>query len=203
MNLYLTLQIAHSYLYSGNRRKFWKIFSSVLSMATSTLNFPEAIHPLTSGGIMGDGHHGWAAAEIASAARDAFVYERNYSEEVFLLHGIPPEWFDTGKEFIIKGAPLSSGKISINVTSLEEMTNIRIDFHPNKDFTGSKWILNLPFKASEVIEEENKIPFEYAEKNETKLCLQPKSVNLKIYKPKVLSPEAITSPQISVVQGLT
>jgi len=203
MNLYLTLQIAHSYLYSGNRRKFWEILNSVLSMTTSTFNYPEAIHPLTGGGIMGDGHHGWADAEIASAVRDAFVYERNYAEEVFLLHGIPPEWFDEGKQFSIESATLSTGKININVTSIEGMTNIKIDFQPDKDFTGTKWILNLPIKASEIIERENKIPFETSGKNETTIGLQLKSLNLKIYKPKVLSPGAITSFQISVVQGLT
>ena len=38
----------------------------VLDYASPTLNFPEAIHPLTGGGVIGDGHHGWAAAETVS-----------------------------------------------------------------------------------------------------------------------------------------
>ena len=76
MNAYLTLHVAHAYLYSGNREKYWEILVAVISNSTATFTFPEAIHPITGGGVMGDGHHGWAAAEIVLAIRDAFVYER-------------------------------------------------------------------------------------------------------------------------------
>jgi hypothetical protein len=181
MNIYLTLQIAHSFLYSGNRKKFWEIFNSVLSMATSTFNYPEAIHPLTGGGIMGDGHHGWAAAEIASAVRDAFVYEPDLRDgkEVLLFPGIPLEWFEAGKEFSVRSAPISSGKISMQVSSSEEKINIEIEFYPIKETIGTRWKLILPFKVYEILEGENKISFESTGKNETILYLQPKSWSLK------------------------
>ena len=66
-NPYITLQIAHSFLFFGEREKCFNIFSDVMSYASSTNNFPEAIHPLTDGGVMGDGHHGWASAEVLVA----------------------------------------------------------------------------------------------------------------------------------------
>jgi hypothetical protein len=96
-NPYITLQIAHSYLYIGKREMFYKILNDVFEYASPTFNYPEAIHPLTGSGVIGDGHHGWAAAEILSAMRDAFVFEKNYysieSIELILLSGIPKEWF--------------------------------------------------------------------------------------------------------------
>ena len=145
MNPYLTLHVAHSYLFAGNRKKFWEIFSSVLSNAASTLNYPEAIHPFTGGGVMGDGHHGWAAAEILSAIRDAFIFENEDENEAVLLQGIPPEWFEVEKKFSLSDSPLTSGMISIFIESSEDKIIIKIDFKKNHSVdSGWKWKINLP-----------------------------------------------------------
>ena len=40
-----------------------------------TWTWPEAIHPRLDGGCMGDGHHGWAAAELLTFVRDLLVRE--------------------------------------------------------------------------------------------------------------------------------
>jgi hypothetical protein len=117
LNVYLSLQIAHAWLHAGDRRKFWRIMQSVIRRATPTFNYPEAIHPLTGGGVMGDGHHGWAAAELLLAMRDAFVREtwdpRGNAPSLLLLGGIPEEWWYTSKGFTFENAPVPGGKLTI------------------------------------------------------------------------------------------
>jgi hypothetical protein len=154
MNAYLSLHIAHAYLYCGNREKFWEILSSVASHSTGTYTYPEAIHPFTGGGAMGDGHHGWAAAEITLALRDAFIYERfnNSSEfiELVLLAGIPIEWFDQAKPFSIKNAPVPAGRISIIVIPSDLVITIRITFFYADQVNKEKLKLELPVEIEKV-----------------------------------------------------
>jgi hypothetical protein len=149
-NPYITLQIAHSYLYLGKREMFYKILNDVFEYASPTLNYPEAIHPLTGGGVIGDGHHGWAAAEILSAIRDAFVFEKNYysieSIELILLSGIPKEWFLKEKELSIKNAPVLSGIISIVVIYESNQIKVDIKYVSNKIYNNETLKIILPFK---------------------------------------------------------
>ena len=153
MNPYLTLQIAHSYLFAGKPELFWNILNNTISYASSTNNFPEAIHPATNGGAMGDGHHGWASAEIALALHDAFIYELNNANqnELVLLHGIPKEWFLSYSDFYIAKAPVSDGNINLNVTSKEDEFTIEIEFNRTA-LSKRKWKLKLPFDSLKVIE---------------------------------------------------
>jgi hypothetical protein len=74
-NPYLTLQLAHCFLEMGDVSTAWKIAQTIFRQASPTYNFPEAIHPKTGGGTMGDGHHGWAAAEVVLFLRDLLVKE--------------------------------------------------------------------------------------------------------------------------------
>jgi len=160
MNPYLTLHIAHSYLFAGNRKKFWEIFSSVLSKASPTLNYPEAIHPFTGGGVMGDGHHGWVAAEILSAVRDAFIFENVDENEAVLLQGIPAEWFEGSNKFTLSNSPLTSGTISIFIESSEGKIIIKIDFKKNQGIdTDWKWKIKLPVQILEARDGEEIISF--------------------------------------------
>jgi GH15 family glucan-1,4-alpha-glucosidase len=82
-NPYLTLHIAHSYLLLGNTRRAWEIAETVFRRCTPPYSLPEAIHPKTGGGAMGDGHHGWAAAEIILFLLDAFIHENNTGIHLF------------------------------------------------------------------------------------------------------------------------
>jgi hypothetical protein len=182
-NPYLTLQTAHSYLFSGNREKFFEIFSNVISYASPTLNFPEAIHPATGGGVMGDGHHGWAASEILSAVRDAFVFEKNiYSSnnfELVLLSGIPREWFDEGKNIHIKNAPVYGGKISIACSRLFDRLIISIEYKKvAKDF-GKGWRIIIPFNAKAVYSNDSEHKFELLNE-ETVIDVYPHSCEITI-----------------------
>ncbi|MEJ2617093.1 MAG: hypothetical protein P8Z35_19225, partial [Ignavibacteriaceae bacterium] len=159
MNPYLTMQIAHSYLFAGERELFRTILNDVVSYASSTNNFPEAIHPITRGGSMGDGHHGWAAAEIALALHDAFVFEiNNTQKEIVMLQGIPKEWFFNSSGFHIKNAPVSDGTLDIIVKSNNDGNCVRININFNGKLDQErKWRFNLPFEYLEVKEGINSI----------------------------------------------
>ena len=152
MNTYLTIQTAHAFLYCGNRKKFWEILNNVVSFASPTLNYPEAIHPWTGGGVMGDGHHGWTSAEIISAVRDAFIYERFTDSsdfvELVLFAGIPIEWFEGREPFSISNAPVVGGRISISVIPEDCYVKINIDYTNNTNIeTKLKMILPCNYKA--------------------------------------------------------
>src|SRR3546814_8698950 len=74
LGTYLTLQIAFVELLAGDRRALDRL-EWFLSAATPTWTWPEAIHPRVAGGCMGDGHHGWAAAELLSLVRPMLVHQ--------------------------------------------------------------------------------------------------------------------------------
>ena len=61
INAYLTLDIAQTLLRAGDLR-YQELIRNVADLASPTGQWPEAIHPHTKGGCMGDGQHGWAAA---------------------------------------------------------------------------------------------------------------------------------------------
>jgi len=55
--------------------RFHELMTTVADLASPTGQWPEAIHPLTHGGCMGDGQHVWAAAEWLMIVRHCFVRE--------------------------------------------------------------------------------------------------------------------------------
>ncbi len=90
-NIYLSIQMARIFLLLGDPR--WQIiFKAVTDAASPTWTWPEAIHPISRGGCMGDGDHGWAAAEFVSLIRTMFIYEQN--QAIYLGSGLPDEWFN-------------------------------------------------------------------------------------------------------------
>jgi hypothetical protein len=153
-NPYLTLQIAQSWLYAGERKRFWSMVADVLRHASPTLNFPEAIHSLSGGGTMGDGHHGWAAAEVALALRNAFVLEMwNPGAGVprlALLRGIPAEWFLPGMNFAIRRAPVPGGLITIEGSGGKEEISLEIAYEKKSERGATEWTVSIPERASRV-----------------------------------------------------
>ncbi len=182
MNAYLTLQLAHAYLYAGDGKKFFEILSDTLSYLSPTLNFPEAINPLTGGGCMGDGQHGWASAEILLAFNDAFVYEHDNSltgvTDVMLLHGIPKFWFNSGENFYIKNALISGGKLGIAVTFKEEIITVNISCEMIAKKDSFRWYIKLPFAVNIPEEQPNIISSMINDKNEMIIEIKPGSMEL-------------------------
>lgn len=89
VNAYLTLDLAQTLMRAGDNR-FMELIRSVARLASPTGQWPEAIHPRTLGGCMGDGQHGWAAAEWIMMIRNCFVREEG--DELVIGSGILPEW---------------------------------------------------------------------------------------------------------------
>jgi hypothetical protein len=154
MNAYLSLHLAECLLYAGDREGFWRMVSGVLDHASPTWNYPEAIHPLTLGGAMGDGHHGWAAAEIVLALRNAFVYELwNTTDDPYdlvLLGGIPVSWFSKGLDFGIHNAPIPGGTLSITVHFQSRLTDIRLSFKRTSAIQIGRWKVRLPIQVGQI-----------------------------------------------------
>ncbi len=154
LNPYLSLQIAQAFLYAGDAERFWQILRDVSQKATPTLTYPEAIHPFTGGGVMGDGHHAWAAAEVVLAIRNAFVLERwtdvNPHHTVTFLGGIPRSLFDSRKEFGITNAPVPEGSIDLVVSPGTREATITIAFHRRGFVAPGSWYVSLPGDATAV-----------------------------------------------------
>ncbi len=99
INIYLTLAMAQTFLRSRDPR-YRDLITAVADLASPTGQWPEAINPLTRGGCMGDGQHGWAAAEWIMMMRNLFIREEG--DTLILGSGIFPEWLE-------QGVPLSFG----------------------------------------------------------------------------------------------
>lgn len=91
INAYLTLHLAQVRLRAGDIDAAWALMDAVVALASPTGQWPEAIHPNTFGGCMGDGQHIWAAAEWLLLVRNLFVREEG--DGLVIGAGIKPEWW--------------------------------------------------------------------------------------------------------------
>jgi len=110
LGTYLTLQLAFVELETGDRRALDRLFW-MLQAATPTYAWPEAIHPQLGGGCMGDGQHGWAAAEFLSFVRSMLVRETSAGLDLCTL--LPDDW--RGQKLEVHDAPTHFGHISYAV----------------------------------------------------------------------------------------
>jgi len=112
INPYLTLHMAQVFLRADDARH-WPLAESVMDVASPTGQWPEAIHPNTLGGCMGDGQHIWAAAEWIRYLRNLFLREEGKS--LVLGQGLIPAWLESGEELSFGPAPCEFGTIQITV----------------------------------------------------------------------------------------
>ena len=116
LGTYLTLHLAAAELRAGDRRCLDRL-AWLLDAATPTWTWPEAIHPRLEGGCMGDGHHGWAAADLLAFVRDLLVREVGPSTGgdagLALSSLVPDGWYGQGWE--VHDAPTAHGHISYAV----------------------------------------------------------------------------------------
>ncbi|HET9462823.1 MAG TPA: hypothetical protein VFO43_02535, partial [Thiobacillus sp.] len=113
LNAYLTLHVAQVLLRAGDPRHL-ELMDAVAALASPTGQWPEAIHPRTGGGCMGDGHHVWAAAEWLLMIRNCFVREEG--ERLVLCAGIPARWLDQAAPIRFGPAPTAFGAVTISIT---------------------------------------------------------------------------------------
>lgn len=114
INPYLTLQLAQAFLFMGDVERAHSIVKNLSNWAKPLHSFPEAVHPKTGGGCMGDGFHGWAFAEYISYIKNVFLLEME--KEVILGAGVPESWYNK-KSFSIDSLHTQSGIISVHYKS--------------------------------------------------------------------------------------
>ena len=117
INAYLTLHLAQVLLRAGDPR-YLELMEVVAGLASPTGQWPEAIHPRTLGGCMGDGQHSWAAAEWLVMMRNCFVREEGVG--LILGAGVAPQWFAGGEPLVFGPAPTSFGTVSLRLESRDE-----------------------------------------------------------------------------------
>jgi hypothetical protein len=122
INAYLTLHVAQVLLRTGDPRA-QELMRSVADMATSTGQWPEAIHPRTRGGCMGDGQHVWAAAEWVMMMRNCFLREEG--ERLILASGIPHEWLEQTAPLSFGPAPTPWGDVTLTIEPSHQQVGVR------------------------------------------------------------------------------
>jgi hypothetical protein len=112
VNCYLTLHVAQVLLRAGDPR-YLGAMEAVARLASPTGQWPEAVHPRTGGGCMGDGQHTWAASEWLVMVRNCLVREEG--DRLILGSGVPPAWL-AGTESVTFGpAPTAFGPLTLTI----------------------------------------------------------------------------------------
>jgi hypothetical protein len=112
INAYLTLDIAQTLLRAGDGR-CRDLLAVVARLASPTGQWPEAIHPHTHGGCMGDGQHGWAAAEWVMMIRNCFVREE--SDRLIVGSGLLTQWLAVDEELSLGPTPTPWGQVTVTI----------------------------------------------------------------------------------------
>lgn len=113
LNAYLTLHLAQIYLRAGQAERALELARTVAAIASPTGQWPEAIHPRTEGGCMGDGQHVWAAADWILLIRNLFVREE--TEVLVIASGIPSDWLAGGRAVSLGPTPTPWGAVTVRV----------------------------------------------------------------------------------------
>lgn len=114
VNAYLSLHVAQALLRAGDGR-FEPIVRAVADLASPTGQWPEAVHPRTGGGCMGDGQHMWAAAEWILMMKNFFVREEEKDRTLVVGSGIPRAWLDSEAPLSIGPVRTRFGEMSLTV----------------------------------------------------------------------------------------
>lgn len=126
INAYLTLQLAQVLLRAGDARYF-DLMQSVAALASATGQWPEASHPRTRGGCMGDGQHVWAAAEWVLMMRSCFVREQGHN--LILVSGVAQDWLQAGAALSFGPAPTKFGSLQIEVNPQRDQQQLEVRWH--------------------------------------------------------------------------
>jgi hypothetical protein len=130
VNAYLTLDMAQTMLRAGDPR-YRDLVETVAALASPTGQWPEAIHPHTGGGCMGDGQHGWAAAEWVMMIRNLFVREEG--NRLIVGSGLFAEWFDTEDDIYFGPTLTPWGTVTVRIVRPASEPLLSVDAHWHED----------------------------------------------------------------------
>ncbi|HYC69801.1 MAG TPA: hypothetical protein VEB66_01255 [Opitutaceae bacterium] len=124
LNIYLTLHIAQVWLRAGRSADVERLILRAADLASPTGQWPEAIHPRTGGGCMGDGQHIWAAAEWLLLLRNCCVREEGGG--LVVGAGVAPTWLGRGE--VSFGPTLTpAGPVSVRFARETGGVRVRLD----------------------------------------------------------------------------
>lgn len=146
INPYLTLHVAQVLLRAGDARHL-ALTDRVAELASSTGQWPEAIHPHTLGGCMGDGHHVWASAEWVLMVRNMFVREEGGG--LVIGAGVAPRWLRDGVRLAFGPAPTDFGIVSI---AIEVLGGARVRVRWEGAWRGAAPAISVRLPGSEACE---------------------------------------------------
>ena len=124
LNVYLTIHLAQVWLRAGQPEAVWPLLDRIADLASSTGQWPEAIHPRTGGGCMGDGQHIWAAAEWLMLMRNLLVREEG--DRLVLGAGIAPAWLADGP-VALEPTLTPHGPVGVRFTANSLGVEVRLD----------------------------------------------------------------------------
>jgi hypothetical protein len=132
LNPYLSAQLARVLMAAHDDRGF-EILEALRRRASPTFTWPEAIHPATGGGCMGDGDHGWSAAEFVNLVREMLVAEE--LSAVVIGRGIPERWLLPGNSVRVSGAPTAGGRLDFSLEATRGGVRLewRLERHPRQE----------------------------------------------------------------------
>jgi len=159
VNPYLTLHLAQILLRAGDSRAF-DLLQAVVDLASPTGQWPEAVHPRTGGGCMGDGQHVWASAEFVMLMRNGLVYEERFPRGLVLGAGLMPAWLDRQQPITFGPAPTSWGPLTLTVEPGPE--RIRVAWEADWREAAPRITIRIPgCPVMEAAEGQNEITLEY------------------------------------------
>ncbi len=140
LGTYLSLHAAECYLFQRDPEA-WKIVQWVLNQASPTFTWAEGIHPRTRGGAMGDGHHGWAAADFVLAVRNMLLLEEE--DRLVITPVLPEDWTIETSVIKVEEAPTYFGNVSFTIAFGERTGTLVLDGDWRAAPASIEW--NLPF----------------------------------------------------------
>jgi len=115
---YLALHFAQCFLGLRDTESADQILQFLIERASQTLTWPEAIHPQTKGGCLGDGHHGWMVADLLIFLRNGLFYEDGY-RMVFTAY-FPKRWLEIKKPIKVEKGPSRFGEVNFDIQFVGE-----------------------------------------------------------------------------------
>jgi hypothetical protein len=142
-NIYLSLQVAQCFLKLNYPKVTRKILKRVLQKRGRLWAYPEAIHPTSNGGVMGDGFHGWASAELILLFRELVISE--FKHRLYIFKGLrKKELFNT--QFTFGPFPYQGTKIFITGSFYQNEGELFLNIEKYQPFDIRECIINLPYK---------------------------------------------------------
>ncbi len=138
---YLALHVAGCYLHRRSTDA-WPIIFWLLQHATPTYTWAEAISPQTHHGDMGDGHHGWAAADWISIVRNALLFEE--SKHLVITPALPLDWTHETLSLQVDKAATYFGEVGFTLAFGERTATLVLRANWREPPEYVEW--NLPFQ---------------------------------------------------------